>query len=509
MVNTIWSAAIYRRFLGVLVVLWLGADPKAAPADEAATFPLKEVSVFEKKQDKGSIAQMPLRGEHGSCSTVPDKEVKTYPKLKSKRPLYGTVTFGRSFLESKATVEYHYVLDESEGTPDAPAPPWWKSLLGRLIDLGEESGPPAKYDRLYFDANRDLDLTNDPVVTPMNSPPPGIKELAGDEPRTRLFNYLDVPFDYGPQLGRQPLRVLPRLQFYGPSNDHAYALFTPAVARQGTIRVGKKEYSALLCQAYAITGCYDRPCTSLFLTPVGAALNPTPGWCSDWLCSMREIDGQLYRFSTTPKGDQLTVTPYRGEFGLLEVGPGGRNVKDVGMSGVVFSDTSALLSLGKADFGPNPEKSRQFRLPVGDYRPLFLTLQMGRVTVNLFQNQDRGCGGSGAKELSFPYPIKIRKDKPFVLEFSGKPVFVFNSPAQGVKFASPPQIEVEAMLTDPTLGVMIRGMVDRSRKIQDRKLHDENGMAVIDYPEYASLEPVVTIKDSSGKEVASGKMPFG
>ena len=69
-------------------------------------------------------------------------------------------------------------------------------------------------------------------------------------------------------------------------------------------------------------------------------------------------------------------------------------------------------------------------------------------------------------------------------------------------------MRIEAILTDPALGTMLGGLEDRTRKEQDLEITGEDGKKIA-IPRYASLDPTVTITDSSGKEVAGGKMPFG
>ena len=86
------------RKLGILVVSWalvlvsmgLGSasdEKKAAqtPAlDQEATFEMREVSAFGLTGQAGRKAYVMGRGQSVQCSTEPDKEVKVYPKLKSK-----------------------------------------------------------------------------------------------------------------------------------------------------------------------------------------------------------------------------------------------------------------------------------------------------------------------------------------------------------------------------------------------------------------------------------------
>jgi hypothetical protein len=49
---------------------------------------------------------------------------------------------------------------------------------------------------------------------------------------------------------------------------------------------------------------------------------------------------------------------------------------------------------------------------------------------------------------------------------------------------------------------------DTTDKISAYKYRIPGG-EIVDIPRYRSLEPTVTITDSSGKQVAQGTMPFG
>jgi hypothetical protein len=55
---------------------------------------------------------------------------------------------------------------------------------------------------------------------------------------------------------------------------------------------------------------------------------------------------------------------------------------------------------------------------------------------------------------------------------------------------------------------MISGLEDTSTVTGKFDYRDENGNPM-SIPRYKSLDPTVVITDSSGKQVASGKMPFG
>ena len=139
--------------------------------------------------------------------------------------------------------------------------------------------------------------------------------------------------------------------------------------------------------------------------------------------------------------------------------------------------------------------SRRYSLPVGDYMlPAFMAQYgrlrfAGRAAANIVPPIGQRIAASP------PYPIQIRKDKPFVLEFSGKPDVKFLDPAKDRSFKPGDNIRVAAMLTEPWQGIQITGLWDTTRK---------QGPAG-----YVRLDPSIAIRDSAGKVVVEGKMPFG
>ena len=195
---------------------------------------------------------------------------KSLSQAEVKAPLYGKFLFDRDFARGKS-IEFHFVLDESgepppgeengaESTVEAtPEKTLWQSLVETLTGTAEK-GKPAKrapkpepklsrYDRLYIDLNRDLDLTNDPVHKPMKAPP--WKALPSWTPQERMaFDCIDVPVDYGPGIGIRPFRILPWLTI-SREEDHTYSTmhFVATVARQGRIRIGGHAYQAAVGEA--------------------------------------------------------------------------------------------------------------------------------------------------------------------------------------------------------------------------------------------------------------------
>jgi len=88
-------------------------------------FNLDEVSVF----DVGELSRYFLRGQSTSCKDEPYRPVK-YPVFKSKKALYGRISFAGRTAEFHAPAGYHFALDEPAGTDKS-------------------------YDRFYFDHNCD------------------------------------------------------------------------------------------------------------------------------------------------------------------------------------------------------------------------------------------------------------------------------------------------------------------------------------------------------------------
>jgi len=511
-------------------------------ADETGSgetvFEMRERSALTAEPEQS--ARMLTRGQFVQCADSPFKGVKAYPKLKSKHPLYGKVTFDPD-PTNRTGIEFYFVLDESgetetgerkanAGKPHEQAneekvrlPAEEKkpaaSLLGSLAkllgaaDSGARPSPPpaktpklARYDRLYFDFNRDLDLTNDLVVKPMKDAPwnalPPYYEGSG----RMVFDYLNVKFDCGPEIGARPFQILPWF-LASDDGEHGAMFFVSTVARKGSIRMGKHEYSALLAQPYVITGRYDRPYTGLYLTPLDSREQLSRGgFDDDMLSTLRRVDGELYAISSTPLGDKLNVKPYRGDLGLFQIGPGGRDIKDMSFSGSFRSATAALAIGMEAARSGQENKVREYSIPVGDYLPSYVSVEYGPLRISLSDNY-HSDGKPRDMERQRNYTIHVRKDKPFVLDFSNKPGILFASPAKDQTFKPGDEIRVAAVLVDPVLDVMIRGLADTTRT-QKETLKYANGQES-SYERPLSLDPIVTISDSSGKTVSEGKMPFG
>lgn len=465
------------------------AEKKSA-AMQPAVFAMEEVTAFGKEEVNGKTRYIYPGGSFTSCNTAPNKLVKAYPKFKSKRPLYGSVTFDSDFLNPRAGKTFYFVLDESGEKAPAAKEKSEKAADKKQPSVGFMGPMPGsmKYDLLYFDCNGDRDLTNDGVVKlARKNPFEGMPEATSDG----FFDDLKVEFDFGPALGKRPFVIVPHGLAYG--SDLVLMQFVPKMARRGKIRLGSEEYVARLCQSRTISGRYDRPMVQVELSPVedskSANVLPTP------LGQMRWIDGQFVSLSATPLGDKLTVEPYRGDLGTLDIGPGGRAVTELGLAGQLISSKGFMVAMGETASPSTKAMPRHYALPVGDYMLPAFTAQHGRLRFagRMAANIAPPVGQRIAATPT--YPIQIRKDKPFVLEFSGKPDVKFMDPAKDRSFKPGDNIRVAAMLTEPWQGIQITGLWDTTRK---------QGPAG-----YAKLDPMIAIRDSAGRVVVEGKMPFG
>jgi hypothetical protein len=97
------------------------------------------------------------------------------------------------------------------------------------------------------------------------------------------------------------------------------------------------------------------------------------------------------------------------------------------------------------------------------------------------------------------YGLTIRKDQPYVLDFSNKPGVLFASPPRDKTFKPGDEVEVKAVLVDPKLDFMIRGLEDTTRPKADGQTRGSK----------LSLDPKVLITRANGEKVAEGVMPFG
>jgi hypothetical protein len=479
-----------------------------AGAGEEAVFDMKEVSLYSQKE-RAAISEFPIfSGQIASLRTEPPKEVRVYPKLNSKQPLYGSIVFDRSPGKPDRATRFCFVLDQS-GTADGADE---RATKADAAKSAAGNRPKSRYDRLYFDADRDLDLTNDPVVSPMQGPPNGLVRLFDGPQAAVIFNPVTIPLDENPKATGQAVHVLPVIVLYGSLFDGnaGRMVFMAASARKGEIRLGTRAYSALLVPRSGMIDRMNHPNTQFVLTSVNEPqpVGSDPG--TNILDAIRESDGECYRISATPSGDRLTVRPVGGERGLFELSVGDKQIKPLAVFASLALKESAsketILLLGEmgSPMQPDRAKTAEHRLPVGDYRPLRLTVDCGELRISLRPDYTLNSGGASKPSGT----IEIRKDKPYVLDVATKPEVYFRAPSEGATFKPGDQIWLGAVLRIPRNGFMIDGLEGVDKKAGEITWTTEDGKQMTS-PRYASFAPTVVITDSSGKKVAEGTMPFG
>ncbi len=421
-------------------------------------FEFKEVSVFELGEE---ISRYFVRGQDAQCQEQRFGEVKIYPTFQSSKPLYGLAHF--SGKPAGNINEFYFAIDESVGAGKG-------------------------YDTLYFDQNGDHDLTNDTKLVSDRNLPNGALRRDSSAKQQVCFEKLNIKFAFGPD-GEQTIEIVPRLIIF-EENNRQFTFF-PSKLRKGEIEIGGNKYDAFLGYTHSVGVPFDQPGAGFYVVPKGEPKNPPRWWGGDSLMAMHVIGGKYYRFSTTPIGDKLFVKPYDGALGTFEIGTDGRDVKQFSMYGSLRSEDTAAAVGGELQKGwPKPAQTCQ--VPLGDYLPSYLRITFGRLSIFLSDNyhSDGRPGGRTGKKI---YGIKIQKDQPYVFDLSNKPEVLFASPAKDKRIKLGEQLLVKAVLIDPNLDIMIRGLDDITRK--QRKT--------------ASLDPKVVIKRANGEKVADGVMPFG
>lgn len=471
----------HKRILSILLMAFLLTGMVEAKQEEpkptdARVFALEPVSVFS--LSNGYAESGFKRGQRATCQKEVFALVQSYPTFVSDAPLYGSICIGGTYAEANSGVVYHFALDESKGSGTG-------------------------YDRLYMDQNRDVDLAND---RPVSADPeaPGSTHLNYAWIKKQVcFRPVDLMMPLGTGTVEKPLEIMPRLVI--AEEDNTYMSFVTTRAHKADINIAGERFTVLLGHTSGISGWFDQPHTTLHLIPPGRGQGPS-WWGSDQLCALHQIKGGYYQFSASPAGDRLTAQPYQGDWGVLEVGDGGRQIKDLGLRGSVMSRQVAA-PVGKMANRDWPEMAKSCQLPVGAYAPSMVTVTLGRLDIKMSYNYHSDGIPRDRGDRSQVYPFKISSDKPFVMDFSNPPEVLFASPRQSERFKPGDEILVKAVLIDPQWDTMIRGLTDTTRK-QDKEFKTPDGTTHT-YKQDLSLDPTVTITRANGQQVAEGLLPFG
>lgn len=453
-----------------LAAFWSGtfvsAGTSAAPSE---VFKLREVSVFKAGNDNF------LRGQMCRCQDKPFAEVKHYPVFASQTPIFGSVKFDARSGDTNSGALFYFAVDESRGTGKG-------------------------YDRFYFDANRDRDLGNDPVAKLQPNPPDhgykpnfaGIKTVAD-------FDFLKI--NPGANSGSSNLvEIMPRLLLTGDDKQtYRYMFFVRTRLFEGEIRIAGQKFKALLGNDYAITADLNAPASALELNGANGSFD---WWGGDRISAIHKVNGRFFTFSAEPAGT-LTVRPYAGDLGTFEVGSGVRRLTNFTVTGS-FAARDWTVPVGGDIKNGRPVEASRCQIPVGDYLPEYLTLQFGRLRIELSQNYHSEGKRQSRDGRPDVYGMTIRKDRPFVLDFTNQPDVMFTSPTNAQRVKVGETLSVMAVLVDPKLDIMIRRLEDSTHK----QTKDAVGKP-LGYERNLSLDPHVFITRANGEKVAEGVMPFG
>lgn len=230
-------------------------------------------------------------------------------------------------------------------------------------------------------------------------------------------------------------------------------------------------------------------------------------WGADELQSMHKINGTFYEFSTLGGKTQFAARPYTGQMGLFKVGKGDRQLEKAEFQGSVTSSEGASVAIGETE-EVWAKPTREYAIPVGDYRPSIMSIAYDELSISISHNYHRDVAGKTASDRDKIYGFTIRKDQPYVLDFSNQPVVVFNDPPpEKTRFQVGEEIKFASVLVDSKLDIMIRGLRDTAIKI-DKEYVNSDGTKHT-YQQNKSLDPTVVISRADGEVVAEGVMPFG
>ncbi len=267
--------------------------------------------------------------------------------------------------------------------------------------------------------------------------------------------------------------------------------------KQGQITLANRPFKILLG---------DRPEREFFLFDVEKEYGPY--WWGSWsLHSYHKLDDEFFEFMLVEAGTKIAARPYKGPLGIIKVGKGGRDLEKAEFNGSVHQRANASAPIGTIEEN-RTDPVTECRIPVGDYTAYFMNVTYDNLSIQISNNYHTNAEGqSSGKEIV--YGMQVRNDKPYVLDFSNEPMVVFDQPPKSTSsFSRGQEIKFAAVLIDPKLDIMIRGLDDTSVKV-DKEYKDADGKVIHTAKVDKSLDPNVVITRTDGQTVAEGVMPFG
>ncbi len=304
------------------------------------------------------------------------------PKYQSACPFRGVAKLGSQ--------EFAFALDSvspppKDGKPDAKKTaterqkPNADSAVAKLADRLLKATTPAdtpspsaiSYNRLYFDFNRNGDLTDDKVIEAEMESGPRAMSVRGQSYSQFQFPRIDVTIDAeGTKLDYS--FFLTGRGMVSPDYSYASVSLSAAAYRQGDITLEGKKHRVVLID-FNSNGRFDdqirirkdvRTLDGRLYPEQGDMLlvdpdpsNPgldspydvTSGKSRHYVSKLVNIDGRYYDMQVTPAGDRLTLTPSPAALGSVT------NPND-GYRAVIYGDQGFLkISGNKGTSTPVPE----------------------------------------------------------------------------------------------------------------------------------------------------------
>ena len=268
--------------------------------------------------------------------------------------------------------------------------------------------------------------------------------------------------------------------------------------KQGQITLANRPFKVLLG---------ERPEREFFLFDVEKGFGPY--WWGSWsLHSYHKIDDKFFEFMLIEEGTRIAARSYKGQLGTIKVGKGDRELEKVEFNGSVHQQENVSAPIG-AITERWPEAVNECEIPVGDYTPYIMSVTYDSLSISISNNYHTNAQGQSMGKKEIVYGMQVREDKPYVLDFSNEPMVVFDEPPTSkTSFSRGQEIRFAAVLIDPKLDIMIRGLDDTSIKV-DREYKDPNGKVIHTAKVNKSLDPKVVIARADGEIVTEGVMPFG
>jgi len=222
------------------------------------------------------------------------------------------------------------------------------------------------------------------------------------------------------------------------------------------------------------------------------------------LYSYHKIDDELFEFMLIEEGTKIAARPYNGPLGTIKLGKGGRQLEKIGFRGLLFNNSGNSVPVETMQ-GNWPGPVEQCRIPVSDYTlgmfpgNLYVTYDNLYIQISNYSNAQEPYSGKDAI-----YPIQIRQDKPYVLDFSNEPMVIFNRPSMSkATFPRGDVIVFDTKLIDPKLNIMIHRLEDTSVK-EDVVIKDGTGKIVRIVKINKSIYPSVVITRANAEVIVEG-----